>query len=85
MWATLGVPTPDCDNSWGPAIPGKAGVMGGHFRNGLLSEWWLETPRRFICSVWIGGNLCTTAGDVGKGASLNLQPSVNGAIDYVVA
>lgn len=25
------------------------------------------------------------AGSLGKGASLNLQPSVNGAIDYVVA
>lgn len=24
----LGVPPPDCDNSWGPVIPGKAGERG---------------------------------------------------------
>lgn len=37
-----------------------------------------------LCLDW--GNLYSTAaGDLGKEASLNLQPSVNGAIDYVVA
>lgn len=37
-----------------------------------------------LCLDW--GNLySTTAGDLGKEASLNLQPSVNGAIGYVVA
>lgn len=53
--------------------------------NGFLSGWWFGTPLWFICSVWIGETWYSTiAGNVGKGASLNLQPSVNGAMDYDV-
>lgn len=70
----------------GPAGSGTAGVKGGISETASLSGWWLATPRWFICSVWIWGTWCsTTAGDLGKGASLNLRPSVNGVIDDVVA
>lgn len=84
MWAALGSPhqiviTPGVHQSLAKR------VKGGTFQECLLNGWWLEAPRWFVCSIWIGGTSCTMASCLGKGASLNLQPSVNGAIDYVVA
>ena len=74
-----------CDSSWGSTIPGKAGVMR------TFQEWF--AVRMVAGNPSLVHLLCldrrnlysTTAGDLGEEASLNLQPSVNGAVDYVVA